>query len=268
MEFSNRMVQLVMKLALCTVFISVVAHVSAFAFSVLEIKSGRSGSLECIKRIECRNRLLDRRTKDPVNVSQSAVLSTRLHASMSYDDSMPSSSSKKSNSKSSQEKEEISGVDWDWKELVESVFTPDDSRPIILFDGVCNLCNGGINFAMDQDQAATFRFCSLQSKVAQSLLINAGQSPTDNSKIVLVVSPDETYFSSDAVARICQDLDAPALRWFGNLGRFTPNWIRESIYQFVSKNRYRFGENDSCRLDFDGTLTSRFISDPNDNFED
>ena len=61
------------------------------------------------------------------------------------------------------------------------------------------------------------------------------------------------------------DLDARPLKWFGKLGQFTPPWIRESLYQFVSDNRYQFGENDSCRLDFDGTYTSRFVSDPMNN---
>ena len=151
-------------------------------------------------------------------------------------------------------------IDWDWQQMAIDVFE-DDKRPIVLFDGVCNLCNGGVNFAMDQDETARLRFASLQSKVAQSLLLRCGKSPTDTSSIVYVTE-DEAFYSSDAVSHICMDLDAKPLRWFGKLGQFTPPWIRESLYQFVSENRYQFGENDSCRLDFDGTYTSRFVSDP------
>ena len=154
-------------------------------------------------------------------------------------------------------------VDWDWQQMAIDVFE-DDKRPIVLFDGVCNLCNGGVNFAMDQDETARLRFASLQSKVAQSLLLRCGKSPTDTSSIVYVTE-DGAFYSSDAVSHICMDLDAKPLRWFGKLGQFTPSWIRESIYQFVSNNRYQFGENDSCRLDFDGTYTSRFVSDPMNN---
>ena len=157
-------------------------------------------------------------------------------------------------------------VDWDWQQMATDVFQ-EDKRPIVLFDGVCNLCNGGVNFAMDQDETARLRFASLQSKVAQSLLLRCGKSPTDTSSIVYVTE-DEAFYSSDAVSHICMDLDARPLRWFGKLGQFTPSWIRESIYEFVSDNRYQFGENDSCRLDFDGTYTSRFVSDPMNNKDD
>jgi predicted DCC family thiol-disulfide oxidoreductase YuxK len=153
-------------------------------------------------------------------------------------------------------------ADWDWEKLANLSFA-EDKRPIVLFDGVCNLCSGGINFAMDQDESAKFRFCSIQSKVAQSLLLRAGVSPNDKSNIALMTE-DDSFFSSDAVSRICMELDAVPLQWFGQLGQFTPDWIRESIYELVSDNRYKFGENDSCRLDFDGVYTSRFVSDPTD----
>jgi predicted DCC family thiol-disulfide oxidoreductase YuxK len=156
-----------------------------------------------------------------------------------------------------------SEVDWDWEELASSVFSKGDLRPVVLFDGVCNLCNGGVNFAMDHDEAAKLRFCSLQTKTAQSLLLKAGHKPADMNKIVLVTR-DKTYFSSDAVTRICQQLDVAPLQWIGRIGRVTPKWIREPILDFVSEHRYQFGEYDSCRLDFDGTLTSRFVSDPAD----
>mmetsp|Transcript_19010 Transcript_19010/g.41416 ORF Transcript_19010/g.41416 Transcript_19010/m.41416 type:complete len:265 (+) Transcript_19010:2-796(+) len=157
-------------------------------------------------------------------------------------------------------KDEEVVVDWDWKQMARDVFAS-DQRPIVLFDGVCNLCNGGVNFAMDQDDTARLRFASLQSRVGQSLLLRSGRSPTDTSSIVYVTEED-AFYSSDAVSHICMELDAAPLRWFGRLGQLTPPWVREGVYQFVSENRYQFGENDSCRLDFDGTYTSRFVSDP------
>ena len=152
-------------------------------------------------------------------------------------------------------------VDWDWEQLAADVFEGKDQRPIVLFDGVCNLCNGGVNFAMDHDPSAKLRFASLHSKVAQSLLLREGKSLEGKSNIALVTQ-DKAYFSSDAVTRICQQLDTAPLQWIGHVGQYTPNWIREPIYKVVSNNRYKFGESDQCRLDFDGTFTSRFISDP------
>jgi predicted DCC family thiol-disulfide oxidoreductase YuxK len=151
-------------------------------------------------------------------------------------------------------------VDFDWQTIAESVFAS-DHRPIILFDGVCNLCNGGVNFAMDHDSTAKFRFASLQSNVAQSLLLREGKHPTKTQNIVLV-TPQKAYFSSQAVARICAQLDMPLLRVVGHVGQITPKWLREPIYQLVSRNRFILGENESCRLDFDGIYTNRFVSDP------
>lgn len=150
-------------------------------------------------------------------------------------------------------------VDWDWENISQSVFR-DDKRPVVLFDGVCNLCNSGVNFAMDQDENAKLRFCSLQSRVAQSLLVREGKPP--NHGQISFITETEGYFSSNAVSHICMHLDSRPLQWFGAIGQYTPGWIRESVYQIVSKNRFQFGETDQCRLDFDGTYTSRFVSDP------
>lgn len=154
-------------------------------------------------------------------------------------------------------------VDWDWEAVAANVFSEEDQRPIVLFDGLCNLCDASVNFFIDHDSDAKLRFSSLHSKVAQSLLLQAGKKPTDINKMVLVTK-EKTYFSSEAVSRICQQLDPVPLRFIGHVGRFTPSFLRESIYKLVSANRHRFGENDSCRIDFDGTLTSRFVSDPVD----
>ena len=167
-----------------------------------------------------------------------------------------------------QETEDNKNVDWrdeavdfDWRSLAQDVFSK-DKRPVVMFDGVCSLCNSGVNFAMDQDESAQLRFCSLQSRVAQSLLLREGKSP--NLQQISFITESNGYFSSDAVSHICMRLDSVPLQWFGTLGQFTPPWIRESVYQLVSKNRHVMGETDQCRLDFDGTYTSRFVSDPLD----
>jgi len=171
-----------------------------------------------------------------------------------------------STNKVEDEDEDDGDVDWDWQQVAKDVFEGDDQRPIVLFDGVCNLCNDGINFAMDQDESAKLRFCSLRSKVAQSLLLREGK-PVNNTEIGFITKK-KGYFSSNAVSHICMELDSAPIQWFGKLGQVTPGWIREGLFQFVSENRNQFGENDSCRLDFDGTYTSRFVSDPIDDSSD
>lgn len=151
-----------------------------------------------------------------------------------------------------------SSVTWNWEKLSTETFI-EDKRPVILFDGICNLCNGGVNFVIDRDETAKLRFCSLQTKTAEALLLRSGKSPED--KDIALITEKDAYFSSDAVSRICMELDEKPLQLFGLLGQYTPGWIREGVYKLVSKNRYQFGENDSCRIDFDGTYTSRFVSD-------
>jgi predicted DCC family thiol-disulfide oxidoreductase YuxK len=93
----------------------------------------------------------------------------------------------------------------DWRELAESVFATDE-RPIILYDGVCNLCNGGVNFMLDWDspneERGNFRFAALQSNVGRALLQRSGRKPDDQSSIILALKDGSTYAKGDAVLRI------------------------------------------------------------------
>jgi hypothetical protein len=94
-------------------------------------------------------------------------------------------------------------VDWDWQSLASSAFIDTDTRPILLFDGVCNFCNAGVNLAIDLDMTdqGAIRFCSLQSKTGQSLLLQHGKHANDLSSVVLVESLDTAYVESEAVLR-------------------------------------------------------------------
>ena len=147
----------------------------------------------------------------------------------------------------------------DYVKIAKDVFAGLDQRPIVLFDGVCNLCNGGVNFALDNDATGNFRFASLQSRVGQALLVRAGKKPDDISSIVLC-EPEQTYFKSDAVLRIARKLDG-SIPILGFLGPIVPGFLRNIVYDFVADNRYRFGEADQCRLD-DDEFNDRFVPDP------
>lgn len=157
---------------------------------------------------------------------------------------------------------EISGeaMELEWREVANSVFAGEDQRPIVLFDGVCNLCNGGVNFALDHDPVGEFRFASLQSKIGRSLLRRSGKDADDISSIVLITN-ENAYFKSEAVLRIAQKLDG-VLPVLGFGGFIVPNLFRDVVYRFISENRYRFGiRADSCRLE-DEVFDERFVSDP------
>jgi predicted DCC family thiol-disulfide oxidoreductase YuxK len=171
-------------------------------------------------------------------------------------------------------------------------FTPEDERPIILFDGVCNLyvfggtaffvstgfcilvcshkqwsqsslcrrCNGAVNFMLDWDVQGKCRFAALQSDAGQELLQRAGRSRDDISSMVLV-EKDNSYIKSDAVLRTAQYLDAPILPLLASVGLLVaPKPLRDFLYDGVAGSRYDlFGRSSTCRLD-DPRFRDRFVS--------
>ncbi|GJP30675.1 hypothetical protein CLOM_g4531, partial [Closterium sp. NIES-68] len=133
-----------------------------------------------------------------------------------------------------------------------------DNRPIVLYDGVCNMCNGGVNFALDADPQGRLRFAALQSEAGRALLARSGRSPDDISSIVLV-ERDGAYIKSDAVLRIARllDLPYPPLAFLASLA---PKPLRDMVYDGVANNRYSIlGMRDVCRIS-DGRYEDRFIS--------
>lgn len=119
------------------------------------------------------------------------------------------------------------------------------SRPIILFDGVCNLCNGWIRFILKREKNQLYRFASLQSDVGKKLLNDHNISK--NLTSIVLIAEGNAYQKSDAVLRICANLNYP---WY--LGRWLltmPKTLRDRIYDFVATNRYKwFGRQQQCAL--------------------
>lgn len=132
-----------------------------------------------------------------------------------------------------------------------------DNRPVVLFDGVCNLCNGGVNFVLDWDVAGKLRLAALQSEAGKLLLERSGRRPDDISSIVLV-EQNEAFTKSEAVLKIAEYLSVP----FPLLAQFffpLPLLIRDTVYDQVATNRYSFfGKTAECRLS-DKRFDDRFI---------
>jgi predicted DCC family thiol-disulfide oxidoreductase YuxK len=140
-----------------------------------------------------------------------------------------------------------------------------DQRPIILFDGVCNLCNNAVNLALDWDPKGKLRFAALQSNVGRALLEVNGRKADDISSIVLVTS-DGAYIKSDAVLKITEALTPQSmvsLKPLAILGQYLiPRFLRDIIYDGVANNRYSLmGTQDQCRFDADGEFEDRFVDD-------
>jgi predicted DCC family thiol-disulfide oxidoreductase YuxK len=131
---------------------------------------------------------------------------------------------------------------------------------IVLFDGVCNLCEMTVQFIIRRDRAGHFRFASLQSPVAQRLLEHAGY-PYDALSSVLLLSHGKLYRKSRAALQICKRLDGlwPAVYY---AFAWVPAIIADVVYDYVGKRRYRwFGQKHACWLP-SPELTSRFLDMP------
>jgi predicted DCC family thiol-disulfide oxidoreductase YuxK len=131
-----------------------------------------------------------------------------------------------------------------------------DDHAVVLFDGVCNLCNGAVNFIIDRDPDGYFRFAPLQSDAAAPYLDGTDDGVGDLGTIVLV-EDGQTYVRSTAALRIARRLTAPWPLLF--LAVAVPRPLRDAVYDWVARNRYDwFGTRDECRLPTPG-LRDRFL---------
>lgn len=130
------------------------------------------------------------------------------------------------------------------------------THPIILFDGVCNLCNGFVQFLIKRDPHAHFRFAALQSEMGQALLKKHGMS-TDEIDTVVMLENDQLYIRSEVGLRIASQMNG--LWPIFSILRILPLWFRDPIYDFIAARRYRwFGEKDQCMIPTPA-LKSRFL---------
>ena len=130
------------------------------------------------------------------------------------------------------------------------------NHPIILFDGVCNLCNASIQFIIARDKQKKYRFASLQSHFAQLNLTDEISNQKNRSTIILL-DGDKCLSKSDAVLAITRNLSGlwPMLYIFVTI----PKCIRNGVYDYIAKNRYSwFGKKDSCMIPT-SELSNRFI---------
>ncbi|MEM0983742.1 MAG: thiol-disulfide oxidoreductase DCC family protein [Planctomycetota bacterium] len=132
----------------------------------------------------------------------------------------------------------------------------DDSRPILLFDGVCNLCDAAVQFVIDRDRKERFRFAALQSDAARAALRDAG-APHDLPDSMIVIDGDGIRTRSDAALAVARRLGFPwsllVVLWI------VPRFIRDPMYAWIARNRYRwFGRQTACRVPMP-ELRERFL---------
>jgi predicted DCC family thiol-disulfide oxidoreductase YuxK len=128
--------------------------------------------------------------------------------------------------------------------------------PLLLFDGVCNLCHGAVQWILARDRKQVFRFASLQSRVGREALAEAGfTGPTPES--VVVIEDGQVYLAGNAALRVASILGGV---WSAAaVFRIIPRPIRDGIYHWIARNRYRwFGKKEACPMPTPGTL-ERFL---------
>lgn len=120
------------------------------------------------------------------------------------------------------------------------------SNPVILFDGVCNLCNHIVQFIIKRDKKKQFLFASLQGKTGQDVLKKFNLSANDfNSFIIL--EGDKIYTRSTGALRMLKKLGGGWKLFYGFI--IVPKFIRNAVYNWIARNRYKwYGKRDECMI--------------------
>lgn len=124
--------------------------------------------------------------------------------------------------------------------------TAEPAHPVVLFDGVCNLCNTSVQWILRRDRAGTFRFASLQSAAAKAELSRIGLVDFQADSVVLV-EDGQHFLRTDAALRIAKRLGFPWSLFAVFL--VVPRFLRDPIYRLIARYRYRwFGKRESCMV--------------------
>ena len=122
-----------------------------------------------------------------------------------------------------------------------------NGKQLVLFDGICNLCNASVNFIIKNDKKDRFRFTPIQSKVGQQIIkdLNIDTKKTDS--IILYSEKKEISYKSTAALLIVKHLGFP--RHIMVIFLIVPKFIRNWVYDFIARNRYKwYGKREKCML--------------------
>ena len=121
-----------------------------------------------------------------------------------------------------------------------------DRHKVLLFDGVCNLCAGSVQFILKRDKKGKIHFASLQSKYGQDTL-KKFHLPQDEFDSLILLDGDKIYRKSTAALKVARELSG--LWSLLYVFMIIPPFLRNGIYSWLAKNRYRFfGKKESCML--------------------
>ena len=131
-----------------------------------------------------------------------------------------------------------------------------DLNNIIIFDGVCNLCNASVKFIIKKDKKGIFKFLPLQSEKTEKVL-EQFEVDVKNIDTVILIKDKKLFFKSDAALEIADSFDYPWKAFY--FLTFIPKFIREGVYTFIASHRYNwFGKRKTCMIPTD-EIKSRFL---------
>ncbi|MGV7105133.1 thiol-disulfide oxidoreductase DCC family protein [Flavobacterium sp. U410] len=123
---------------------------------------------------------------------------------------------------------------------------PKDKK-IILFDGVCNLCDASVQFIIKHDAKDIFRFVAIQSELGQEIIKYLGIDTSKTDSIILYEPGIAYYYKAEAALRIAKELKSWHSILYGFM--FIPDGIKNSVYDYIAKNRYKwYGKKEACMI--------------------
>ncbi len=124
---------------------------------------------------------------------------------------------------------------------------PTHTGSIIVFDGVCVLCNHWVDFILRHDRSGCFRLAPMQGRQGRALMEANGMS-ADNPGSLLLIEGKESFTDSDAITRVLRRLGG-GWKLAAGVMRRVPRWARDRIYRWIARHRYRlFGKRATCRM--------------------
>lgn len=144
--------------------------------------------------------------------------------------------------------------------MTESCENVSEAPNLILFDGVCNLCNASVQFVIRHDRAGKFRFAAIQSEIGREIFQRHGLDPA-NLQTFVFITDGRIFLRSDAAIEVVARFGGAwkLLRVFS----LVPRSVRDAIYSFIAQNRYRwFGRQEVCMTPTP-EIKERFLDTPN-----
>ena len=134
-----------------------------------------------------------------------------------------------------------------------------ENKKIILFDGVCNLCNSAVQYVIEHDKNDVFMFAALQSDIGEKLMKERGIEASQIDSIILIEQGVAYYTKSTAALKIARSFGG--IWQLAGVFQWIPEKIRDWVYDYIANNRYKwYGKKEACMVP-SSKIMARFLKD-------